>query len=1123
MTTKILIIDDDQYTRQVLAKILVRDRALARYKPQVIEAADGEAGIQAFLEHKPQLAIVDLFMPKMDGFAVCKALREIASPAELTIAVTSGVYKDPSIAANLESEFGARFFAKPYQLKNIATFVAKALAPPPRAATEPSAANAVAPKGELSPEVTAAHLFWSLMEREATGRLVLRKGHVVRQIELFVGHPVKVTTNVREETLGNFLVLRGRIDKETQRAAMARAAGTGKRLGETFIAMGVLTPQSLISELTAQTRFKLANALRWTDGEWVFQDGAPRNSMSNALDFAEVIVAELAKTTQVQSPTAAIKDLAHKPLSGNKRGSALLKQIALSISPQFAKHFRADITIEELRLAGVSRAHIYRSLDVLQSCGGLLVGAADSIPVAIATAESEAIQLAELTNTKVADVAEANLYAGLFDHEPPAGARSGSHPIDQLGTEQPWKAKGPSPANETDYGSDTIEDIEITLSESEADQNFDEDSVVSVSFSTIGPDEGELARRHDLLQEFLRIHETSLYEVLAVSATATSAQIQAAFDTRSKAFSKTVYTAKELGRDYAKLNMVLTSYQQALDTLLDQKERQRYDDNLYAATQDLPNAPSMNAGIAFQEAEECLASSNYEGAIAKLQSAIAISPSEPAYHATLGWALFLHGGQDELAADAARSHINEALAMAPDSGLVHEYKGLVHAKLGDDPEAALQHLLKALDADPRRVGALAAIEALYLTRGEHRQLDQLYRRLLFHIGQRATAEGAVLWRRMGDLHRHYLRSPDQALIAYREALKRCPEDAELKALCNELATGGLGSFFETTDALLSQWRDAPTNFAPIGAMYQLAAESNQFDGQHLAASALTLANQATVEQQENYQRFRPRFLLRAQRTVDNEAWEQLLHKEDYSLIGALYALLADVIAELHPQKRADEEVSQADELSNATLSEEFRSTRTYVANVLGVPEPVIYSRVDYGQEIHVASLPTPVLLAGYDAVTCTDKLELACRLARAMSYLKPGRAIAAGCPSRVLKHAMMACYSLGAPSANIPDPDGSVAEFRDAILRLDQTTQYQALELVAHISQEQPSLNLSRWTRVLARTADRCGLLICGDLAMSMACLGQPLGSAPGAELLEFALSSQHMRLRAAMGLSINV
>ncbi len=1119
--TKILIIDDDQYTRQVLGKILVRDRATAYLKPEILEAADGVVGVEMFRKHRPKLAIIDLFMPKVDGFEVCRRLRDMAPADELTIAITSGVYKDPSIAAKLSSEFDARFFAKPYQLKHIAEFVAEALGPSQSAPTTPTSSSEVQPKGELSRDYGAACLFWELLEKEATGRLLLRKGQVMRQVELFVGHPIKVTTNVREETLGNFLALRGVIDKETQRTAMALATSTKTRLGEALIRMGVLTPQSLISELTAQSRFKLANALRWTDGDWIYRVGEPRSSRSNALDFAEVIVAELARTTRVQSPTETIAELAQKPLSLNARGTALLKQIALSVSAQFSEHFRPDITMEELRLAGVSRAHIYRSLDVLQTCGGLVVGSSDAVPSTIATAESEAINLKSLTTNKGAAVTEANLYAGLFNQD--AATRSGANPLEQLGSKQLWTKEDLQTENTAPNGGDTIEDLAIPTPLPESDQNFDEDSVVSVSFATIGPDEDQLARRQELLQEFLRIHETSLYEVLAVSTTASAEEIQAAFDQRSQTFSKSIFTPEELGRDFAKLDVVHTAYQQALHTLLNQVERQRYDDNLNAAIQQLPNAPSMNAGIAFQEAEELLAAEDYENAIARLRGAIEISPSEPAYHATLGWALFLHGGEDELAADAARSHINEALAMAPDSGLVHEYKGLVHAKLGDDPEAALQHLSKALDTDPKRAHALAAMEALHLARGEHRQLDKLYRRLLFHIGQRASAEGAVIWRRMGDLHRHYLRSPEQALVAYREALKRCPDNAELQALCDELSTGGLGSYFVASDSLLSRWRESPTNFAAIHDLYRLAEESNQFDGKFLAASALVLANEANAEQQQTYRRFRPRFLLRAQQAVGSEQWEQLLHEEDYPLVGAFYALLVDVIAELYPQKRAEEEVAQADELSNSSLSEEFRATRTYLANVLGVPEPTIYSRVDYGKEIHVASLATPVLLAGYEAVTCTDKLELVCRLGRAMSYLRPGRAMAASCQSRVLKNAMMACYSLGAPNTNIPDPDGSIGEFRSAIQRLDRTSQYQAQELVAHISQDQPSLNLSRWTRVLARTADRCGLLLCGDLAMSMSCLGHPLGSDAGAELLAFGLSSHHMRLRADMGLSIDV
>ncbi|MCP4443998.1 MAG: hypothetical protein GY811_01465, partial [Myxococcales bacterium] len=88
------------------------------------------------------------------------------------------------------------------------------------------------------------------------------------------------------------------------------------------------------------------------------------------------------------------------------------------------------------------------------------------------------------------------------------------------------------------------------------DQDFDEDSVVSVSFASIGPDEKLLEQRQELLQEFPRIHEKSLCEVLSVEAAATPAQIQAAYDAHTKAFSKDVYTPDLIGRDYAKLNEI---------------------------------------------------------------------------------------------------------------------------------------------------------------------------------------------------------------------------------------------------------------------------------------------------------------------------------------------------------------------------------------------------------------------------------------------------------------------------------------------------------------------------------------------------------------------------------------
>ncbi len=744
--------------------------------------------------------------------------------------------------------------------------------------------------------------------------------------------------------------------------------------------------------------------------------------------------------------------------------------------------------------------------------------------------ESEAIDLREIATARPKSSTSTSLYAGLFDSDAALGTKSGANPLASLAEDVSNEALIEVVGFD---GNDTVEDLDAptqtragtdrSFEEESSDGEFDEDSVVSVSFATIGPNEDQVERRHDLLQEFLRIHETSLYEVLSLSTAASPREVEAAYERQSKTFSKTIFTAEELGRDYAKLDIVLATYEEARDTLISPAARKAYDESLKAAQQDLPNAPSMDAGIAFQEGEDLMVAGQLVEAIAKFKRAIQISPHEPDYHATLGWALFLHGGQDEHAADAARSHMNEALAIAPDSGLVHEYKGLVHAKLGDDQEAALQHLAKALDDDPRRGNALAAIESLHLARGEHRQLDKLYRRLLFHIGQHSGAEGAVLWRRMGDLHRHYLQEPEQALVAYREALKRSPDDAELKALCSELATGGRSAFYEATDQLVAAWKDLPADFGPISEIFQVAEQNDQFDTAFLASSALALAGQATDEQSEFYRRYRPRFVIRAQASVGREQWHELLHPEDDPLVGDLFGLLHEAIAELHPQKRAEEEVAQADLLSSGELSEHFRRMCQYLSNVLGVPAPIIYSRSDFGREIHVASLRTPVLLAGYEAVTCTDKLEVTFRLARAMSYLRPGRAIVAGCPSRVLKSAMMACYSLGSPHANVPDPDGSIAEFRDVIAQLHGETQSHALDLVGRLSRERPRLNLSRWTQIIPRTADRVGLLLCGDLGASMQCLGQPLGSAAAVELMSFAVSSDHAQLRSDMGLSIDV
>ena len=66
---EVLVIEDEAPIREFEVTYL-RDAGYG-----IIEAADGQAAIELFEEHKPDLAIIDINLPKMSGLDVCKAIR----------------------------------------------------------------------------------------------------------------------------------------------------------------------------------------------------------------------------------------------------------------------------------------------------------------------------------------------------------------------------------------------------------------------------------------------------------------------------------------------------------------------------------------------------------------------------------------------------------------------------------------------------------------------------------------------------------------------------------------------------------------------------------------------------------------------------------------------------------------------------------------------------------------------------------------------------------------------------------------------------------------------------------------------------------------------------------------
>lgn len=65
----ILVVDDDPNLREVVRV------ALELQHLTVIEANDGKAGLEAFAKHQPAAIVLDLMMPELDGFEVCRRIR----------------------------------------------------------------------------------------------------------------------------------------------------------------------------------------------------------------------------------------------------------------------------------------------------------------------------------------------------------------------------------------------------------------------------------------------------------------------------------------------------------------------------------------------------------------------------------------------------------------------------------------------------------------------------------------------------------------------------------------------------------------------------------------------------------------------------------------------------------------------------------------------------------------------------------------------------------------------------------------------------------------------------------------------------------------------------------------
>jgi signal transduction histidine kinase len=110
---KILVVDDDDAIRQILVEALTMDR-----KYLVEEASNGIEGSIKLGTYRPDLLILDIFMPEMDGLEVCRNICSEPELSDLKVIITTGHPNHPKLDEVVNLGF-TNILSKPFDLLNL--------------------------------------------------------------------------------------------------------------------------------------------------------------------------------------------------------------------------------------------------------------------------------------------------------------------------------------------------------------------------------------------------------------------------------------------------------------------------------------------------------------------------------------------------------------------------------------------------------------------------------------------------------------------------------------------------------------------------------------------------------------------------------------------------------------------------------------------------------------------------------------------------------------------------------------------------------------------------------------------------------------------------------------------
>ena len=450
---------------------------------------------------------------------------------------------------------------------------------------------------------------------------------------------------------------------------------------------------------------------------------------------------------------------------------------------------------------------------------------------------------------------------------------------------------------------------------------------------------------------------------------------------------------------------------------------------------------------------------------------------------------------------------------------------------------------QALDENPNDAKTFERLDKILSSKNAWREKARAYRRQIKRLGladdeeKKATLLG--LWRGLAELLRTELNDIPAAAAALEVCVKldasSMGEQESLAELYEASGPESLRAAVDKRSWLFEKQDDPEVMIRQLKALQRIYAEAGLYDRAYCACAALTVMQAGDPESVAFYEAIAAQDLPVPRAALSEEIWQKVLyHPGEERRLSLLFSCVAPVIALTRAQDGRTFRLKDRYRLEAKSDASGVARLFDLGASVLSVPRPAVYYNQELARDVEILNLrdpagTSPTVAVGPSLLEGRVERDIAFVVGRTLAQMRPDHLVLS--PSVVptpaeLPAIVHAAYRLEEPNAPVASPEAH----RPYLNLFQRMLPPQALEPLSSLgpwlTENWRTLDLDMWRSSAEHTANRAGLLFCGDLGAAVRVLHASRGEAAGPEVLDlmrWSVSEGHLGLRELLGIADSV